>query len=78
MHRNTVTCNPMVCSCFLNDGIDSAVNLVDQMPGRDLFSYNTMIFGLMQCGRVETARETFDAVLIKGDVSWNSMVAGYM
>ncbi|BFG14223.1 hypothetical protein CerSpe_004970 [Prunus speciosa] len=48
------------------------------MTERDVFSYNTMITGLMQCGDVDGARHVFDRMIYRDVVTWNSMVSGYI
>ncbi|KAF5205540.1 Pentatricopeptide repeat [Thalictrum thalictroides] len=61
-----------------NGEFGEAVNLFDQMPHPDLFSYNTMITGLMKYGETISARQVFDLMPFKDVVSWNSMIGGYI
>lgn len=68
----------MIRGYFINGRFVEAVNFFKQMPERDIFSYNTVIDGMMQCGDVDGAREVFDGMPFRDVVTWNSMVAGYI
>ena len=68
----------MIRGYFINGRFVEAVNFFDQMPERDIFSYNTVIDGMMQCGDVDGAREVFDGMPFRDVVTWNSMVSGYI
>ncbi|XWS62612.1 hypothetical protein CRYUN_Cryun06bG0026100 [Craigia yunnanensis] len=47
------------------------------MPKRDNLSWNSMISGFAQLGRLELARDYFEMMPQKHLVSWNSIIAGY-
>lgn len=68
----------MIRGYFLNGLSDTAVQMFDEMPERDLVSYNTVIAGLMRCGHVGGARRAFEGMGIRDVVTWNSMVSGYV
>eukprot|EP01018_Ginkgo_biloba_P010366 Gb_40888 [translate_table: standard] len=57
--------------------IDDARQLFDEMPVRDVLSWNTMITGYAQCGNIEYARYLFGKMTERNTVSWNTMIAGY-
>ncbi|KAI3841012.1 hypothetical protein MKX03_018243 [Papaver bracteatum] len=49
----------------------------EEMPVKDVVSWNSMISGHLRHGELELARKYFDKAPDKTLVSWNSMVAGY-
>nr|AKH05192.1 chlororespiratory reduction 4 [Pelargonium dichondrifolium] len=59
------------------DGLKVACELFDNMPERDLVSWNSMIDGCIKCGKMEDARHLFDRMPKRDVVSWASMVDGY-
>ncbi|KAL0422284.1 UNVERIFIED_CONTAM: Pentatricopeptide repeat-containing protein, chloroplastic [Sesamum latifolium] len=54
-----------------------ARRLFDEMPVRDVASWNALISGYMRDGAVDLARELFDEMPLKNIVSWTSMISGY-
>ncbi|XP_020276412.1 pentatricopeptide repeat-containing protein ELI1, chloroplastic-like [Asparagus officinalis] len=54
-----------------------ARKLFDEMPIRDVVSYNTLIAGYSSCGQAGIAREVFDSMSERSFVSWSAMIAGY-
>nr|AYM00913.1 pentatricopeptide repeat protein [Salvia miltiorrhiza] len=54
-----------------------ARKLFDEMPVRDVSSWNALISGYMKEGSVGLARELFDEMPTKNIVSWTSMISGY-
>lgn len=54
----------------------SAGQVFDEMPVRDVVSWNAMVSGYSVCGDLETARLVFDQMPEKDVVSWNAMIGG--
>ncbi|KAI3445638.1 hypothetical protein Pfo_002303 [Paulownia fortunei] len=57
--------------------LGDARRLFDEMPVRDVSSWNALISGYMRDGAVDLARELFDEMPLKNIVSWTSMISGY-
>uniref|UniRef100_A0A7N2MJN0 Chlororespiratory reduction 4 n=1 Tax=Quercus lobata TaxID=97700 RepID=A0A7N2MJN0_QUELO len=56
--------------------LDSACRVFEEMPERDVVSWNSMISGYMAHGEVEFAIGLFDLMPEMSMVSWNSVVSG--
>ncbi|XP_062018670.1 pentatricopeptide repeat-containing protein At3g29230-like [Rosa rugosa] len=54
----------------------SARQVFDEMPERDVVSWNSMIAAYMTRGRIEPAMRLFHSVPKKNIVTWNSVVSG--
>ncbi|XP_010260649.1 PREDICTED: pentatricopeptide repeat-containing protein At5g48910-like [Nelumbo nucifera] len=54
-----------------------AQHLFDDMPLRDVVSWNTLVSGYSLGGDVESARRVFDQMVEKNVVSWSAMITGY-
>lgn len=65
----------MYASC---GDIASARKVFDEMPTKNLVSWNAMLDGYAKCGDVNTAREVFDLMPDKDVVSWSSLIDGYV
>ncbi|CAA7391720.1 unnamed protein product [Spirodela intermedia] len=70
---------------ILHDGHDAfwhidaaARHLFAQMPARDSFSWNSMIDGLVKCGRLADAAALFEQMPEKNVLAWASMIYGHM
>lgn len=55
--------------------VDSSCRMFDEMPERDVVSWNTMITFYMARGEVELALRLFDSMTEKNIVTWNSVVS---
>ncbi|KAL6494514.1 hypothetical protein OROGR_031314 [Orobanche gracilis] len=54
-----------------------ARRMFDEMPVRDVSSWNALISGYMRDGAVDLAREMFINMPLKNIVSWTTMISGY-
>eukprot|EP01018_Ginkgo_biloba_P001344 Gb_25868 [translate_table: standard] len=57
--------------------IDNARNVFDEMPQRDVVSWNSMITGYVLQGDLDEALKIFQKMTERNVVSWTAMVAGY-
>ncbi|XP_010454163.1 PREDICTED: pentatricopeptide repeat-containing protein At5g19020, mitochondrial [Camelina sativa] len=60
-----------VCSC-----LKDARKLFDEMPERNLVTWNVMLNGYSKAGLIEQAKELFDQITEKDIVSWGTMIDG--
>uniref|UniRef100_A0A0E0KXK2 Uncharacterized protein n=1 Tax=Oryza punctata TaxID=4537 RepID=A0A0E0KXK2_ORYPU len=59
--------------------IPCARNLFDEMPFRDIASYNTMMTAYSGAvNGIDAARSLFDGMLLRNVVSWSIMINGYV
>ncbi|KAJ4840989.1 hypothetical protein Tsubulata_044852, partial [Turnera subulata] len=58
--------------------VHEAKRVFDEMPERNVVTYNTMIAGLLRCGMVEDSRRLFYGMKDKDSISWTTMVTGLM
>ncbi|PKU73030.1 pentatricopeptide repeat-containing protein At3g51320 isoform X1 [Dendrobium catenatum] len=65
----------MYAACGLACG---ARALFDEMPQRDIISWNAMVDGYVKVGDVASARELFELMPERNVVSWNAMINGYL
>ncbi|CAA7035136.1 unnamed protein product [Microthlaspi erraticum] len=71
------TLNTLIRVYSSNTSINSALQLFDENPQRDVVTYNVLIDGLVKAREVVRARELFDTMPFRDLVSWNSLIAGY-
>lgn len=57
--------------------LDGARKLFDEMPVRDVSSWNALIAGYMRDGGVRIAEDLFRGMLDRNIVSWTAMISGY-
>lgn len=54
-----------------------ACDLFDEMPERNVVTWNTMITGFSRCGLVGKARQVFDEMPSRNVSSWSAMISAY-
>nr|GMD19149.1 pentatricopeptide repeat-containing protein At4g22760 [Ipomoea batatas]GME02402.1 pentatricopeptide repeat-containing protein At4g22760 [Ipomoea batatas] len=57
--------------------MESARSIFDEMVGKNVVSWNSMLAGYVKSGDLVMAQSVFDLIPEKDVVSWNSMVSGY-
>lgn len=67
----------MIDGYVKNGRMDIARELFDEMPERDVFSWNIMLCGYARIQDMEGARYLFENMPAPDAVSWNCMVDGY-
>ncbi|CAK9134056.1 unnamed protein product [Ilex paraguariensis] len=58
--------------------LENANKVFDQMPQRDIVSWNAMVFGYTSCGNMMVAQSMFDLMPERDVISWNSLISGYL
>ncbi|KAJ7948045.1 Pentatricopeptide repeat-containing protein [Quillaja saponaria] len=64
----------MYSSCSL---IDDAYRVFYDSEYRNVFSWNTIINGLVDWGQMKEAEKLFEEMPVRDSVSWNTMMSGY-
>ncbi|KAL9666713.1 hypothetical protein QQ045_001050 [Rhodiola kirilowii] len=54
-----------------------ARKVFDEMPERDLCSWNVLVSGYAKVGMLDEARKVFDEMVNRDSFSWTAMVSGY-
>ncbi|KAK7262976.1 hypothetical protein RJT34_30559 [Clitoria ternatea] len=57
--------------------VSCAWKAFDEIPEKNVVMYNTLIAGLMRCGRIEDSRQLFCDMHEKDSISWTAMIAGF-
>ncbi|KAI3693287.1 hypothetical protein L6452_33120 [Arctium lappa] len=61
----------------VEDGFTIAWKLFDEMPERDLVSWNSMIHCCIKSGKIDLAHSLFDKMPEKDVISWAKLIDGY-
>ncbi|KAL8533004.1 hypothetical protein ACS0TY_009312 [Phlomoides rotata] len=73
VHVQTAAVNMYVdCGCLAD-----AKNVFDEMPERNLVTWNVLMTGFIKWGEIEFARSVFDEMPEKNVVSWSGLIDGY-
>ncbi|KAF3457210.1 hypothetical protein FNV43_RR01867 [Rhamnella rubrinervis] len=65
----------MYCCC---SSVGDGRQLFDEMPERNIVSWNVMLNGYSKAGLVDMARELFERIPTKDVVSWGTIIDGYV
>ncbi|KAL2939651.1 hypothetical protein RDABS01_033809 [Bienertia sinuspersici] len=57
--------------------LSMAHQLFDEMPDRNIISFNTLISGYVKSGNLVTARKLFDDMNVRTTVTWTILIGGY-
>ncbi|PIA33556.1 hypothetical protein AQUCO_04100178v1 [Aquilegia coerulea] len=68
----------MLSGYVKNRNLRAARLLFDEMPQRDVVSWNTMLSGYAQNGYVDEAKEIFYFMPNKNSISWNGILAAFI
>ncbi|KAJ3682010.1 hypothetical protein LUZ60_014583 [Juncus effusus] len=70
--------NALIHLYALCDALDSARQVFDEMPERDVVSFNSMISGYVQSGDLSKAEALFQTVPNSTVISWSTLFNGYV
>ncbi|KDP40094.1 hypothetical protein JCGZ_02092 [Jatropha curcas] len=65
----------MYCVC---SSLVEARSLFDEMPERNIVSWNVMLNGYAKAGFIDLAKEVFEEIPSKDVVSWSTIIDGYV
>ncbi|MQL75691.1 hypothetical protein Taro_008056 [Colocasia esculenta] len=72
-----VRCNRLIEAYFKKGLLQKARQMFDEMPERNVFTWNTMISGYVKNNDLGGARLLFDAAPERDPVTYNSLISGY-
>lgn len=74
--EDTFVANALIDAYSKNGGVPDAKKMFDEMPVRDVVSWNTAMAAVVRQGNLAGARIIFDEMPEKDMVSWNTMLDG--
>ncbi|XP_073122458.1 pentatricopeptide repeat-containing protein At2g03880, mitochondrial isoform X2 [Henckelia pumila] len=72
-----IEANQYLSGLLNSSGCDDARKVFDEMPVRDVCTWNTMLAGYANSGRLVEARKLFDDAPKRSVVTWSSLISGY-
>ncbi|KAL7585660.1 hypothetical protein Lser_V15G42744 [Lactuca serriola] len=76
-HSETFILNRLIDVYGKSGFVDDAYKVFDQMPERNIFSWNAVLSTLTNAGLLDEANKVFDQMPVTDQCSWNSMVSGF-
>ncbi|XP_011622218.2 pentatricopeptide repeat-containing protein At2g29760, chloroplastic-like [Amborella trichopoda] len=70
--------NGLINMYSTHGNFDEARQVFEEMPHRDLVTWNSMLSGFVNCSLIIDARKVFDEMPQRTIISWNAMLSGYM
>lgn len=71
-------CNALITMYSRIGRVDIARKLFDEMPERNIISWNSIVAGYAESGLMESASLLFDQMSEKDNFSWSTMILGYV
>ncbi|XP_071700842.1 pentatricopeptide repeat-containing protein At5g46460, mitochondrial [Rutidosis leptorrhynchoides] len=71
------SCTKSIQSYLRNNQFNDALKLFDEMPVRDSVTWNSIIKGCFDCGKLDIAYKLFEEMPERNVVSWTTMVNGF-
>ncbi|KAL2892417.1 hypothetical protein RDABS01_008326 [Bienertia sinuspersici] len=76
--RNLISWKSMIRGYIqLKDDVDKAWELFEEMPNRDMVTWNLMIDGLVKCEQMELAHDLFNRMPERDAITWTTLIDGY-
>ncbi|XP_075477870.1 pentatricopeptide repeat-containing protein At2g03880, mitochondrial [Primulina tabacum] len=76
-HKLLIEANQYLSGLLNSGGCDEARKVFDEMPVRDVCTWNTMLSGYANSGRLVEARKLFDDAPKRSVITWSSLISGY-
>ncbi|XP_047325383.1 pentatricopeptide repeat-containing protein At1g56690, mitochondrial-like [Impatiens glandulifera] len=74
----TILANSQITHYARLNQIDNARRVFDQLPEKNIASWNSIIAGYFQNNQPDEARHLFDIMPERNTVSWNGLISGYV